>query len=391
MKGDETDSQTPDFGWPYRATEFIFEWATDRYRNLRDNLWAEVSKRPFLRSIVRTFLLSSAAYLILVWVCVCYVQFPVRPFGLWDLGKWVILAGTLIWGAIGVCWGLSTIVLFLWLLLLLAISLTASLTYLCWVVWNAQRRWSAWLYWYRPAMLIGVIAVLTLATFVNGSRRFWDRPFDLVAWGTLVFIGASAWAALFCHLARNKTLGPGTPRVIVKWTLGLMIGIGAFVHWQSGSEREEYFLHKNTTEHPNDQNAWLDLAGYYNREGDRLADDPGDEEHGAPDPGPSYSEALRCFNRAVQLGASGFDVNFERATLADWLGEKQEAVVYAKEALAEAPPVSDDDAVKSLREVIARNAASQTELEQEADRKRLVHLSRRENLSAAVKWVFEVF
>ena len=388
------DLPTPDFGWPYRVTEFIFDWLSNLWGNLRERLQAELLERRFLGSISRGLIWSSIAYLGIIWACACYVEFPVSPYGLWEVVGWIIFAGALIGGAISLCLGVATIAIFLRLLLLIGISLTLSLAYLCWVLWNAQQKQSLWLQRYCPIILTGIITVLTLATFVDGSYRFWDRPFGLVAWGKLVFIGASAWAALFCHLARDKVLQPATPRRILKWTLGLTIGIGVFVYWQAGGQRTEYFLNKSVIEHPNDEKAWLDLAWYYSDEGDRLANDPGDDEHSPPDPSPYYNKALSCFDRAVKLGAAGFDVNYERAVLADAVGKEQAAVEYGQEALrfasSNTSTTDDDDAVKWLHKMIARNAIAPIEVEHEEDRKRLVRESRQDYLPGIVRWVFEV-
>jgi tetratricopeptide (TPR) repeat protein len=265
------------------------------------------------------------------------------------------------------------------------------------VVWNAKKEQSVWLRRYRPMMLTGIITVLILATFIDGSYRFWDRPFHLVAWGKLVFIGASAWAALFCYIARDEVLQPATPRRILKWTVGLTIGIGVFVFWQTGVQRTEYFLHKTVIEHPNDEKAWLDLGAFYSDEGDRLANEADDvDEEGRhnspPDPTPYYNEALNCLDRAVKLGATGFRVYYALAYVADAVGKEEAAVAYGQEGLRFASfntsGAEEDDAVKWLHEMIARNTQV-TQQNRQWDREQLVRKSRQKNLPRIVRWVFE--
>src|ERR1700694_2224648 len=141
-----------------------------------------------------------------------------------------------------------------------------------------------------------------------------------------------------CHLVRDKVLWRGKPVGILKWTIVLASGIALLAHWSANGQREEYFLRKNVKEHPNDANAWLELAQHYSNEGDTLAADSGDEDHSAPDPTPSYSEALDCLNQDVSLGRGGYKVPPARAEPADKPGDQQKAVSFGREALNLAPP-----------------------------------------------------
>ena len=74
------------------------------------------------------------------------------------------------------------------LLLTLTVYFALSLLYLCWQFWSALRKGSPWLRRYRSAMFVGMAACLLVATFVDGSYRFWDRPFEVRHWATLVFV-----------------------------------------------------------------------------------------------------------------------------------------------------------------------------------------------------------
>jgi len=111
-------------------------------------------------------------------------------------------------------------------------------------------------------------------------------------------------------------------------------------------------------QHPNDPAAWVQLAQHYEYEGDLVADDPGDEDHRPGDPTSWYEEALDSFNRAIELGARGFDVHFSRAELADAIGQNRDAVIFAQETLRLAPgnpTPREADQVKSLHEIFSRN------------------------------------
>jgi hypothetical protein len=278
----------------------------------------------------------------------------------------------------------------------LAVYLTLSLLYVCWVLLDAIRKHSYWLKFYRPVVFTGVASSLALATFVDGSYRFWDRHFEITQWAKFAIVASSAWAALFCSLVHDRLMEPGRPRTVLKWTAGLAVGIGLLAYWHANGQREEYFLRKSVIEHPNDAGAWLELARHYSYEGDNLAADSGDEEHSAPDPTPLYREALDCLNQAVSLGAGGFKVHLARAQLADEIGEQQAAVAFGREALNLAPASSDssadrdEDDVKWLRDMIARNAAAPPEIPIE-DNKKHVRDQRRQRIPGLLRWVFEVF
>ena len=143
---------------------------------------------------------------------------------------------------------------------------------------------------------------------------------------------------------------------------------------------------------PEDPTAWLELGRHYSDEGDKLADYPGDDDHAAPDPTPSYSEALECLNQAVSLGADGFEVQANRAQLADAIGEEQDAVSFGRQALNLAPAPSDssyEKDVKWLREMISRNAAAPTQSQRKSARIRQVRDERLERLPGILRFWFE--
>ena len=139
----------------------------------------------------------------------------------------------------------------------------------------------------------------------------------------------------------------------------------------------------------------FDLAWHYKDQGDTLAADPGDDDHGPPDPKPFYEEALDCINRAIELGATGFEVHFSRAQLADAVGNTQAAISFAQEALRFAPPDSrpdEENRVNWLREMTARNIDALTTLQEEEQRereRRRVRDRRRQRLPQIVRWVFD--
>ena len=53
----------------------------------------------------------------------------------------------------------------------------------------------------------------------------------------------------------------------------------------------------------------MELARHYEYQGDVVAYDPGDENHGPGNPKPWYEEALDSLNRAIELGASVVSAN----------------------------------------------------------------------------------
>src|SRR5260370_38746736 len=109
------------------------------------------------------------------------------------------------------CVAVSPFVLLLWLIFLVCVYFALSLFYLCYVIWHSIRMESHWLKRYRSPLFVGMASVLLLATFVDGSWRFWDRPFEVYGWVRLVLVGVAAWAALFCRLVRDKVEGRGAP------------------------------------------------------------------------------------------------------------------------------------------------------------------------------------
>jgi hypothetical protein len=391
------DEPTPDFAWPYQIAELLSEWLNDQWEDVLGQFERGLLKRRFPRLVMQAVLWSCVAYIGLVWVCLCYIQFPVSPFGLWDMVKWVAIIAIVPLIAIYILYaGGATVALLLSLLLSIAAYFTLSLCYVCWVLWGAVRKRSPWLDRYRNVVFTGLAGSLILATFVDGAYRFWDLPFEIAPWARLVLISTSAWAALFCHLVRDKAMEPAMPRAVVKWTVSLTIGLGLVALWGAGSQKDDYFLHKSVVEHPKDVGAWLDLAWHYQDKGDKIAADSGDEDHSPPDPTYLYREALDCLNHAVSLGAGGFEVHSARAQLADELGERQEAVSFGRQAPELAPASSDTSSgeeegrVKRLSDLIAREAAVPLESDVEEHRQEHVRGRRREVLPEVVRWVFDL-
>lgn len=391
-----SEERIPDFAWPYQIAELLSEWLSAQWKTLVEQYTEGFFRRRIPRVALQTAFWSCIVYIGLLWVCLCYIYYPVSPYGVWDLMKWVaIVAAVTLSAAYTVCGGVYggiAIALLLGLLLTLTVYSALSLPYLCWELWSALRKGSPWLKRYRSAMFIGVAACLLVATFVDGSYRFWDRSFEVKHWATLVFVAASAWAALFCHLVRDEVMEGGKPRSVLKWTVGFAMGITLVAYWGANGRAAEYFLRKKVMQAPKDPNAWLELGWHYSDEGDKLAADPGDDDHPAPDPTPSYSEALECLNQAVSLGAGGFEVQASRAQLADAIGEKQDAVSFGRQALNLAPSPSDsssEEDVKWLREMISRNAAAPSESQRKSDRIQQVRDERRERVPGILRFWFE--
>ena len=110
------------------------------------------------------------------------MQFPVQPY---SFSAFLKMGGRGDGGHLGgfcVYFAAAQILLLSGLLLMFAASFLLSLGYLCWLVWNAQSKNSAWLQDHRNSMLISTLTVAVLAIFVDGSYRFWDRPFDILRW-----------------------------------------------------------------------------------------------------------------------------------------------------------------------------------------------------------------
>ena len=385
----------PDFRWPHRVTELIFEWLQNLWESLADYAAAHVRHLTFLGWVQVLIILGGVAYLAILWIGFCYIRFPVSPYGVWDIAEWVMVTGSVVWGAIGVYFGGALLLALLWLMVLVTVYFTLSLGYLCWTVWNAHRRQSRWLKRYRVVMMLGMALALALATFVDGAYRFWDAPFTTFRWVKFAVVGASAWAALFCHLTRGNVRHRGTPRRIVTWTVSLALAVGVLGHGLANQGREEYFLRKNVTQHPNDSAAWVELARHYEYQGDVVANDSGDEDHKPGDPTPWYEDALDSINRAIELGASGFEVYFSRAKLADEVGQKRAAIGFAQEALRSAPadPIAKgNDNAKWLQEMVARNTSAlptlREEEQREHDRQQVLD-RRQQRLPLIVRWVFD--
>jgi tetratricopeptide (TPR) repeat protein len=383
--------ESPDFGWPDTVTEFVVEWLNRLWEGLKDYAAEQLRHRTFVCWASGLTISAGIAYLAALWVCFCYIRFPVSPYGVWEITEWAMVAGAVVWGAIGVYFGAALLLWLFGLMLLVAVYFTLSLGYLCWTLWTAHRRQSPWLKRYRVVIIFGIAAVLATATFVDGAYRLWDAPFRAFAWLKLAFVGGSAWTALFCYLIRDKVALAEIPRTIITWTVVSALAIGTFVHWQADRDRSEYFMWKNVTQHPNDPAAWLDLARHYEDQGDVLAGEAGDEDHQPADPRPYYEEALDSINRAIELGATGFEARFSRAKLADAIGENQAAVLYAQEALQNAPP-EECDQVRWLREMMAmHNDALITshETRHREEQSRRVRDRRRGRLPRIVRWAFD--
>ena len=190
---------------------------------------------------------------------------------------------------------------------------------------------------------------------------------------------------------------PGTRRLVMKWTVGLTVSLGLAALWSANGQRAEYFLRKRVMEHPQDSGAWIQLAWHYKDEGDDMEGDSGDEDHAPQDPTMSYREALECLNRAVSLGADGFNVQFARAELADALGQKQDAASFGRKALdlalnsADISPTERDDQIKRLREMAARNVSSGPQKDAPENTRVKVRNRRRDGLPSILRWPFQFF
>jgi len=387
------DAPPLDFSWPYRVAEFLAEWLRDRWHDLCWWFGIGLARFPLVRRVLSGLMWSCLAYIGLILICVSYVYFPVSPYGLWDILAWVATVAIVTFVSVYTLYAGGYLFLSLCLLLFsIGVYFTLSLSFICWALARAARHHSEWLRRCRTALVTGLLASLVLATFVEGSDRFWDGPFDIRNWTKLFLLSISAWATLFCGLVRDRANDPAALRRAVTWTLVLAIGFGLLAFWSTSGQKAEYLLHRNVVEHPKDAGVWLDLASHYHDEGDRLAAEPGDEDHSPPDPTPSYKRALQYLNRAVSLGAGGFDVNFERAQLANEVGEREEAISFGKLALGQVPPSIDasspemPDRVQWLRGMIARNSAALPAMQEHQS----VRRQRRESLPQSVRWVFDL-
>jgi hypothetical protein len=394
----EPDGQlqdVPDFRWPYKIAGHASEWLSNRWEDVKDKALTHLEGHAVLRWTLVVIITAVLAYLLVLWGCFCYLKFPVSPFGVWDLMEWLIKAGSVVWGAIALYFFAAFLFVLLWIMLLIATYFTLSLGYLCWSVWNAHRTPAPWLKRYSPVMIFGMVAALGLATFADGAYRFWDMPFTAFHWAKFAFVSVSAWAALFCHLMDGNVRFRGTPRKIFVWTFALTVLVGLLALGHANQDREEYFLRKDVALHPNDSAAWVELARHYEYQGDVVANDPGDENHGPGDPKPWYEDALESINRAIELGAGGFKVRSSRAKLADEVGQKKAAIAFAQEALQSASSGATADSnpdVKWLQEMMARNTSALPELQEdeksEQERQR-IRDRRRRRLPWILRWVFD--
>jgi len=333
-----------------------------------------------------------ALYLLLIWVSLCYVTFPVSPFGFWDIVKWLVIAASLVCGTIGLALGLTTVALVLFLLVYISILFLLSFCYLAWTIWQAFNNHLHWINRYYKPIITGLLSVIGLATFVEGSNRYWSEVFDSTEWIKLSLIGLGAWSALFCQLMRPKTSVQNYPRRIIKWTLIVTVGLAVLQYWRVERGRDYFFLSKEVREHANDATAWLNFGWHNYFEGYKLQSDPGDEDHSPPDPTPSFTEALRCFNRAILLGERGFDTYSARAEMAHELGKKEESILFAQEALriVGSDTTSDENAqqIQRLREIIVRDSAQPNP---EQINEQVVKAERRQKLPEIVRWVYDYF
>ncbi|HEX3683851.1 MAG TPA: hypothetical protein VHU83_15055 [Bryobacteraceae bacterium] len=384
----------PDFAWPYKVAQRLSSWLEVRRHELAQT-GTELAKVRFFRPVLQAFGWSCVAYVATIWVCLCYIYFPVPSYAFRDFVEWTVIVGPVTFGAIYALYaGSAAMALLAGMFLSFTVCFGLSLLYVFWVVTRAIREGLQWLKYYRPVLLLGFGSSLALATYVDGSYRFWDKPFEISHWVCLVFIAVSGWASLFCHLVRNQALRVGTRLRVVKWTVSLIFACGLTAHWAANGQRAEYFLQKKVLDDPKNVAAWLDLAWHYKEEGDNLQDDSGDEDHSPPDPTPSYRESLNCLNKAISLGAGGFDIQYARAELADELGDKQDAAAFGRKALglAEGSRETTGDEregrIEWLRDLIARNPSAESGNDARELTKQRVRYHRREGLPSGLRWVF---
>jgi hypothetical protein len=389
------EEATPDFRWPGRVCSDIAV-KLDRYSSrLIDRLQVERRKRSFIGIIYLVLSCMLAIYALSVLVAAFYVLFPVSPYTFWDVARWSLIPITSILVAVGLFFTLINLSIFLLFLIYACGYLLLSLVYLPWSIWKAYFTDSDWIKRYRWILLGGVLTATGLAIFIDGSYRFWDKRFSPPAFTGTLLICLSAWASLFCLVARDKAGQPNTPVKIVRWTLLLAVPFALFVYWHAGNMSVEYFLRKNVVKRPNDKGAWLDLAWHYADKADAYASYEGDKEYTPPDPRPYYEKALECFNRAVELGDNRFQTHLARAQISDTLEKKAEAKAYGEIALNFAPPDETQeirDQAGWLRQMVARNsdpAIRQKEVE-EANKAR-IRLERLESLPSIIRWGVSFF
>jgi len=76
--------ESPDFGWPRRITNTVFESLASHWETMLDNTGG--------RWAMTAMALVGVAVLTVLWFCYCYMRFPVRPYGLWDIAEWLFRA-----------------------------------------------------------------------------------------------------------------------------------------------------------------------------------------------------------------------------------------------------------------------------------------------------------
>lgn len=382
------DNSTPEFRWADRCYSAVDSLLEGLWGSLRRQVKSATARHPFVRGTGK-FIFGIAlcgAYICaaFLWGSACYVFFPIFPYTLWDVVAWVFMAGFLLISGIFGVYSLFFGFVFLGYLLRLLLWSVLSLFNLFYVVIDATRTRAKWVIPYRSILIACPAGIVALATYADGTSRFWDQPFEFLPWFRLCFFGLSLWSALFCLIARDRVVERETPRRISLWTLGILLVLGTSVFWQRDSGREYYFLHKAVEQNSQDREAWLDLANFYYSEGDRLASENGDENNPPPNPVPAYREALRCFDRAAELGATGFELNEAWTELADLLGDRHSASSYAQIALRFEPSDGEPDETRErviwLPKIIERENEPSTESERR---------NRVRRLPIFVRWVFE--
>ena len=221
----------PDFRWADRCCDALMNALEGFWYSFVRILERRIEHHPALRVVARIGSYGLFTYLALLWASACYVTFPVSPYGFWHLVGWIFIAGAIavggVWAAVWLYLGGTFLAATLSMFLLLLLWLTLSLFYLTYTVFTAVRTKATWVSPYRVVIVVSVILTVALATYVDGTERFWDRPFELLPWSKTFLLGISAWAALFCLIARDKVMESRTPNLIMLWTLGLVLVVTA--------------------------------------------------------------------------------------------------------------------------------------------------------------------
>lgn len=209
----------PDFRWVERCCNALVNVLEGFWHSFVRIFERRVEQHPVLRVVGRIVVYGLFACLALLWASACYVTFPVSPYGFWDLVGWIFIAGAFavggVFAAVSSYLGVASLAAILSLLLLLLLWFTLSLFYLSYTVFKAARTKATWVSPYRVVIVVSVICTVALATYVDGTWRFWDRPFELLPWLKIFFLSISAWAALFCWIARDKVMEARTPKLII--------------------------------------------------------------------------------------------------------------------------------------------------------------------------------